>query len=764
MSKKLFSKGKGQFLTSFLSYYIIILCIPLMVGIGLYFYSSNVIQDEVTKANKVVIEQLKLTIDHRLYSVRDFTMQLGADENIESIMYVHNELSTSNRYTLIYLVDNFIAYNVSNDFIEDFFIYFNNSNTIIGPNGYTSIKGMNDNSFYENTWYFPKWTQILQQAYRGQLYPVFLENTDTIESVIYLQSLPVAVFNEPEAIVVMKLNTAYFNDLMGSVTETSSGQATFAIIDEDENIIYSYGKRDLVPELANMDLGDKSEGFVSISKRYDHYVYVSKSDVANWRYLTIIPSQVFNRRVTGARNIALASLLLIIFLSLFAIMYVKRKRYDPLAATIDLLKNDEKAQGTDAFAYLQSTVARTLSEKLSMEENMLHNRDYLQSYFLMRLVSQRIDDQDAYGPLIDYYGIDLNHAYTSVVIFYLNTQDDRSIRENVEFVNFLEAIKETFKETFITEEEVLASLYPVYFNGMLVCLINYSELIQLDNGIVHWLNGFKESLQSIDVSVAVSRGKKSIEEISTAYDEALQALERKLVYGKSGVSQYSASQTGKKITQIKYYQYENNFTTLMDNGEYDKAKNVIKNLFNLVLNQEHMNINIVKCRMFGIINILMNTVEKLNLPADLISFDELYAKLVGFYSIEELSGEILRTLEVIKVYMNKDSFGKGSIIDQVVKFIETHYNDPNLSVSQLADDFHMDMSILSRKFKKEQQINLSDYIHLKRLDAGKRMIVESKETIKSIAIQCGYLNSDVFIRVFKRYEGMTPGKFRQNNK
>ncbi|QUI22246.1 AraC family transcriptional regulator [Vallitalea pronyensis] len=760
------SKKKSGFLTSFLSYYIIILCIPLLVGIGLNFYSNQVIQDEVIKANKVVIKQLQLSIDQRIHNIREFTMQLETDESLYGIIHTKNELSTLNRYTLKHVISNFSAYNLSNGFIEDFFVYCYLNKTIIGPYGYTNTTGMRDKAFYDVAWYFPKWYTIIHQEHRSELYPIFLENTHKLESIVYLQSLPSSIYSEPNAIAVIKLNNEYFDELMASTLEISEGNATFAIIDKNNHILYAYGDEGILNAIEAYDLGTMEDGFLSIHDKRDYYAYMAASNNSHWRYLTITPTSVFNKRVKGVQMIAFFSLVLILILSILAIVYVKRRRYDPLASTIDLLRSDNQTpHHDDAFKFLQEKVEQTLNDKSSMEETMLMNRDYLRNYFLIRMLNQPIDDEGSFMKIMDYYGIDLLRDYTNVVIFYLNSYDDQSLQENTAFLGFLEDIKNTFYAVF-KEESSNAALYPVYLNNMVVCMINYTKKIHHDHGIVRWLNGFKEEMNKADVSVAMSQPKTTLHELNDAYDEALQALEHQLVYGKSGVGQYkSVMGYRKKITHIKYYQYENNFIMLLDSGEFQKAKNVINNLFSLVLNQETMPMNSVKCRMFGIINILMNTVEKYNLDAQLIALDELYDKLIGFYSIEDLRTGIIKTLDTIKEHVKSDhKHGDGNMIKMVKHHIHQHYMDTNLSVSQLACKFKVDMSILSKKFKKDCGINLSDYIHLERLKIAKPMIIETNDTIKTIAIKCGYLNSDVFIRVFKRYEGITPGKFRQNSK
>ncbi|GIQ67027.1 hypothetical protein PACILC2_55950 [Paenibacillus cisolokensis] len=55
---------------------------------------------------------------------------------------------------------------------------------------------------------------------------------------------------------------------------------------------------------------------------------------------------------------------------------------------------------------------------------------------------------------------------------------------------------------------------------------------------------------------------------------------------------------------------------------------------------------------------------------------------------------------------------------------------------------------------------MTDYLAQVRIERSKQLMKESKHTISQIARSVGYANDVGFIRVFKKYEGITPGKYR----
>jgi len=102
----------------------------------------------------------------------------------------------------------------------------------------------------------------------------------------------------------------------------------------------------------------------------------------------------------------------------------------------------------------------------------------------------------------------------------------------------------------------------------------------------------------------------------------------------------------------------------------------------------------------------------------------------------------------------------SSLLRQVEEYVAVNYTDVNLGVSLIADQFNINPSQLSRSFKKHKGIGLLDYIHSVRIEHIKELLAGNM-TINDIALRTGYYNSLAMIRVYKRYEQVTPGKYRE---
>ena len=72
----------------------------------------------------------------------------------------------------------------------------------------------------------------------------------------------------------------------------------------------------------------------------------------------------------------------------------------------------------------------------------------------------------------------------------------------------------------------------------------------------------------------------------------------------------------------------------------------------------------------------------------------------------------------------------------------------------------MNLTYLSRVFKKQTGIGMLAYIHQVRIEKAKELMRHTGDSIKTIAQKVGYSSSMMLIRAFKRYEGVTPGQYR----
>lgn len=96
---------------------------------------------------------------------------------------------------------------------------------------------------------------------------------------------------------------------------------------------------------------------------------------------------------------------------------------------------------------------------------------------------------------------------------------------------------------------------------------------------------------------------------------------------------------------------------------------------------------------------------------------------------------------------------------QVSNYIQHHLSEP-VSVEEIADRLFLSRSYLSRRFRKETGMTLTDFILSEKTEEAKRLLRYSDKSSTAIASYLGFSSLGHFSRVFKKHAGLTPSEYR----
>lgn len=100
------------------------------------------------------------------------------------------------------------------------------------------------------------------------------------------------------------------------------------------------------------------------------------------------------------------------------------------------------------------------------------------------------------------------------------------------------------------------------------------------------------------------------------------------------------------------------------------------------------------------------------------------------------------------------------IVLKVKAFIAEHLNE-ELSREQLASIAFVNPAYLSRLFRKETGMVLTDYILKERMDKAAELLTTTDRSISEIADGLSYGNFSYFARLFRKVHGVTPQEYRK---
>ncbi len=99
--------------------------------------------------------------------------------------------------------------------------------------------------------------------------------------------------------------------------------------------------------------------------------------------------------------------------------------------------------------------------------------------------------------------------------------------------------------------------------------------------------------------------------------------------------------------------------------------------------------------------------------------------------------------------------GYSKIVKKAINYINLNF-DNSLSLSIIAEKIDINPCHLSRQFKKETKMTITDFINERRIEEAKFLIEQNNNSITEIALMVGYENHNYFCKVFKRITSLTP--------
>ncbi len=108
---------------------------------------------------------------------------------------------------------------------------------------------------------------------------------------------------------------------------------------------------------------------------------------------------------------------------------------------------------------------------------------------------------------------------------------------------------------------------------------------------------------------------------------------------------------------------------------------------------------------------------------------------------------------------HQDTAPKVPLHERVKNYID-HYYQTHLSPQSLSEQFFVNSSYLSRTFKENVGTNICTYINETRVKHAKILLKNTNYPINVVALNVGYTDANYFVKIFRKYAGVTPTAYR----
>lgn len=103
------------------------------------------------------------------------------------------------------------------------------------------------------------------------------------------------------------------------------------------------------------------------------------------------------------------------------------------------------------------------------------------------------------------------------------------------------------------------------------------------------------------------------------------------------------------------------------------------------------------------------------------------------------------------------------MLELAENFVRERFADPELTMESVCDSLGISASYLSQLFRKHRETSFVKFLTEVRMERAMERLVSSGDRIVEIAAECGFRDVYYFSHSFKKYAGVPPKKYREEN-
>ena len=148
--------------------------------------------------------------------------------------------------------------------------------------------------------------------------------------------------------------------------------------------------------------------------------------------------------------------------------------------------------------------------------------------------------------------------------------------------------------------------------------------------------------------------------------------------------------------------------------------------------------------------------DAMDMSGNFIQQCELLDDLVAINSLQ-----FNMVMDFIRKVANIRKGKTNRIVRKVYSYVNNHLTE-SFTTQDIAYELNLTRPYLSKLFKEETGIPLSEYIIKERIHEGERLLKYTDKSISDISATLGFSSQSHFTRVFKQINGLTPLEYRKD--
>lgn len=267
----------------------------------------------------------------------------------------------------------------------------------------------------------------------------------------------------------------------------------------------------------------------------------------------------------------------------------------------------------------------------------------------------------------------------------------------------------------------------------------------------------------ISVSIGVGRIVESLLAVNSAYKDAGNALYFKFYTGKGSI--INAADISLNFDKNEFpdlYAEEAELVNLIKSGNVEKTEKTIQELFHSISLHKKYTIAYIQRICDEIIYMISRAIYELGEDIGEIAGNrtDIVDSIYRTESIFDLQEQVSTLLIKIAGYFSRKYTQKNSkVVADIKRLIERKYME-DISINKIAESVYLSPNYISVIFKQETGETIIDYLTKTRMEEAKVLLRETDFKILDISEMVGFQDASYFGKVFKKYTGIHPQKYR----
>lgn len=753
MPTKIKKTFKSTILYAWIFSYVLAVCLPFLFSAFTLFHSQNIHEKSVISSTETVLSTMGENIYSQISYIESFATKLSTNNYVSDLSSLQPDAPlTPSDYEKIYHLSEHLSEDIffnTGEYLFRPYVYFHNLDRIIGPSSSYSPE-----EFYsillEDSSNADRFTQKDLTKFLSRWHKeTFLRISGEKPQIFYALTVP-ALYSSQSSPVTILVGINLPAMLNNASNLYAFGEGNLLIYDEDGDLILTEGSFDLSEEIQHANIKNN---------RYKDYSVIESTAISNgWKFVYILPRNGIYSEIEIMQAVYTGVFILTLIITVFVIITLVKRNYKPIAGVMNEFNIKKKKVGGNEFDLLHDHFKDISTANIELHRLDAEKTIKIKQHQLSKLlIGYGADDADvAEDALL------LPDKDYVVALFTLCSKDENSSSQEAA-QSLLRQIISTFLPTY-SFENISTTIngtccYVFYFEDATSVPRLYEMLKCIVYGAHKNFNHF-----GFEIICCTSGVHTGAEELSNAYLEALDITALKKVTPHNGIYHFTDIEND---TSASYYfplSKEQVILSLLKEGDFESLTTELTELFDINFKSESFSLDFARCLLLDLLNSVLKSCKNESDQNITLNID-VKATIRFILNCTDISVATNTVMNVFKTYCDEIKIQKiGSNDDlsyRIVSYIKENFSNPEMSVTAIADTFHMNRNYLSKLFKEQQNINLHDFINEIRVQKAKNLLANTDMSLGEICDNTGFGSYRTFIRVFKQTEGVTALEYKK---